>query len=85
MYLTQGKHKEFHLGWNVANLSLSTGRSLSIGVCHGDPPLPYGNERAVRILLECILVCKKVCASDLRQLIILKLTEPVVTVCKGKS
>ena len=25
------------------------------GLCHGDPP-PYGNERAVRILLECILV-----------------------------
>ena len=24
------------------------------GLCHGDPP--YGNERAVRILLECILV-----------------------------
>ena len=24
-------------------------------LCHGDPP-PYGNERAVRILLECVLV-----------------------------
>ena len=24
------------------------------GLCHGDSP--YGNERAVRILLECILV-----------------------------
>ena len=31
------------------------GGSLSGGcLCHGDPP--YGNERAVRILLECILV-----------------------------
>ena len=34
--------------------SLSRG-SLSRGVCQRDPP--DGNVRAVRILLECILVC----------------------------
>ena len=28
------------------------------GLCHGDPP--YGNERAVRILLKCILVINNV-------------------------
>ena len=35
------------------------------GLCLGDPPPPYGNERAVRILLGCILdsdyYCKKRC------------------------
>ena len=36
------------------SLSLSRGGSLSRGVCQGDPP--YSKERAVRILLECILV-----------------------------
>ena len=30
------------------------GVSVQEGLCHRDPP--YGNERAVRILLECILV-----------------------------
>ena len=29
------------------------------GVCQGDP-LPYGKERAVRILLGCILIYEKV-------------------------
>ena len=34
------------------------GVSVSVGggLCQGDPPPPYGNRRAVRILLECILV-----------------------------
>ena len=29
---------------------------LSVILFTGDPPPPYGNEQAVRILLECILV-----------------------------
>ena len=38
-------------GW-----SLSGGGSVQRGHCPGDLPLPsYGNERAVQILLECIL------------------------------
>ena len=36
-----------------------SGRSLSRGVCQGDPPLPYGYKRVVPILLECILVAGK--------------------------
>ena len=39
------------LGGSLSEGSLSVG-----GLCHGDPP--YGNEQAVRILLECILVDK---------------------------
>ena len=31
------------------------GVSVQGGLCQGDPP--YGNERTVRILMECILVC----------------------------
>ena len=39
---------------------VSAGGSLSRGgFCKGDPP--YGNQRAVRILLECILVQRYVC------------------------
>ena len=38
--------------------------SLSRGLCQGDPP--YGNMRAVRILLECILVFKLIlCAKTM--------------------
>ena len=33
---------------------LCPGMSLSRGLCQGDPP--YGKERAVRIILECILI-----------------------------
>ena len=38
--------------------ALSGGGSLSMGgLCQGEPPAPmYGNEWAVRVLLECILV-----------------------------
>ena len=42
-------------GGSLSGGSLSRG-SLSGGLCQGDPP--YGNVRAVRMLLECILVCK---------------------------
>ena len=34
--------------------SLSKGVSVQGGLCQGDPP--YSNARAVRILLECILI-----------------------------
>ena len=44
------------------------GVSVHEGLCLGDPPPPYGNERAVRILLGCILdsdyYCKKRCGED---------------------
>ena len=39
---------------SVQGVSLSGGLSVQGGFCHGDPP--YGYVRAVRILLECILV-----------------------------
>ena len=44
------------LGLCPGGVSVPQGSGLCPGgcLCHGDPP--YGNERAVRILLECILV-----------------------------
>ena len=47
-YLSEGGG--LYVGVSVRVGSLSRGR----GLCQGDPP--YGKERAVRILLECILV-----------------------------
>ena len=29
MYLTQGKHREFHLGWNVATLTVNLDLDLA--------------------------------------------------------
>ena len=37
-------------------MGLCPGGSLPRGLCHGDPPSGMVEERAVRILLECILV-----------------------------
>ena len=37
-------------------VSVQGGVSLRRGLCQGPPPPPYGYVRAVRILLECILV-----------------------------
>ena len=41
---------------SVGGGSLSREVSVGGGLCHRDPPPMYSNERAVRILLECILV-----------------------------
>ena len=43
--------------WGVFVLEGLYSQGLCPGgcLCHRDPP--YGNERAVRILLECILIC----------------------------
>ena len=40
--------------WSLVQGGLCPGSLVQGGLCHRDPP--YGNERAVRILLECILV-----------------------------
>ena len=54
------KFRDFLLGGErfVTAHKLSVGRGAVFvrGVCHGDYPPPYGNVRAVRILMECILV-----------------------------
>ena len=48
-------------GGSLSRGCLCRGGSLSGGLCHRDPTPPlYGNVRAVRILLECILVDIKV-------------------------
>ena len=44
---------------SVQGGSLPRGVSIQGGLCHGHPP--YGNERAVRILLECIIFQYRFC------------------------
>ena len=50
-------------GWGVSVQGSLRGVSVQGGLCQGDP-LPYGNVRAARILLECILVGKKFTLND---------------------
>ena len=40
----------------ITGVCLSTGEEVSLTDSPGQRPPPYGKERAVRILLECILV-----------------------------